>query len=161
MPKPECKEAKTTQYPSTDLTYRIALDSYEQAERRFESTEARLDKLLAVAMTTNIAVVTYLVTTKVAFWNAMKVPAVFLFLVGVCICVGGRLFGGLQLLTPVTLRTWMHKPEEQFKHDVIYRAAEASDANRRTINIRGYCFALAAIAFLLEALLVCAGLFHP
>ncbi|HEX8163118.1 MAG TPA: hypothetical protein VF538_14710 [Pyrinomonadaceae bacterium] len=145
------KENKEQQYPSVDLAYKFAVDSYDIALKRLDMMDTRIQTLLAFATTVSLAVSTALVGKGAKFASAGLAPAAAAYVLGVVVGFYARLTGDVIVLNPKHLfDQWLHYSEWEFKKNFIYYAGENFEHNAEQINRKGRLALLASILFLLE-----------
>lgn len=144
-------------YPSIELVYPIAVNSYEVATKRLDVMDGRLQTITAIMVTVSVAFVGFLGARGVRFDNVWFFVSVVLFLLGVVLGMAGRLIGNVRLLDPETLYDgWLHVQEFEFKKDMIYAAGQAFSQNMRLVGFRWRVSVILTVLFVVQ--MICLGL---
>lgn len=145
MTKPKTEEEE---FPSVELAYPIAVDSYEVAMKRLDLMDGRLQTLLTVIVTFFAAFVTVGNYQKADFSSWLFGISVLIFFGNVTTGIYARLSGTVKLLNPESLRLdWLADTEWEFKRNMIYFASKSftenmSEANRKWQYSIGLSFGL-------------------
>lgn len=142
------------QWPGVELAYGWAPASYEMMFRRMETIETRIRAFLTTAATFMFAAPALLHTS---YPNSTVQSSLF---IGALLCFVGVAISGIvgQVGTSVTGPSpkamhdnMLHLGDWEFKQAAIYRAGEAFELNRRTVNRKGFAADTAGALLLAEA----------
>jgi len=118
-----------TAFPSVDLAYDIAINSYDVAVKRIEWIDGRLQALLTFAATVGGAVVAAS-RSLLHFRSVWFYLAVISFGFATIVGFYARFTGTIRVLDPaVFYQTWLHRSNWEFKKDLIYFAGEDFQCN--------------------------------
>lgn len=107
-------------YPSIDLAYDIAVESYKTGVERLDSIDARIQTLTVFTVSV-IAVVVSATAGRLSFRSCWFYAAVLLLLLSIAASLYARWTGDIWLLKPSEFHDkWLHKSPAQFKTDLIY-----------------------------------------
>ncbi len=135
-----------------ELAYPIAVESYKQAERRFEVVEKRLQELLAFAVTVTVGILA-VCAGKVDFRSTPFILSIVCFAVGIIIGIWARLSGHIVLISPeVLFDKYLTKSEAEFQLDFVFWAGQNDKENSKRIYKKANLTNWVALCFLLEAL---------
>lgn len=162
MNEPKLDEL-SKRYPSVDLAYRFAVDSYDISWKRWDAIDARLHGLMSLAVALTLAIPA---TFKIrglalnAIWIYL-ILATFVMLVGVGSYA--RLMGSLKVIEPSVLYDkFLHFSDWEFKKNLIYWAGVHYDFNRRMIYKKWRLTIIVTCLFGLEVVWVALlALSHP
>jgi hypothetical protein len=131
------EERNKRDYPSVDLAYNLAVQSYDTAHKRWEAADNRVQTLLTFTVTVELALPTLLHSNvpQTRFNSLWFVCAVIAYVFSVGIGTYMRLKRGLILIDPKKLyNKWLGFSEWEFKKDFIYWAGEDYEINNKNIN---------------------------
>ena len=143
-------------YPSVGLAYEIALNSYEQAEQRWDAVHHRIDLLLSFVTTLTVAapVAAEAVLGDPDFSSPLLFAAGSAYIAVVAIALLMRGSGSILQVSPKELyERWLHLDEVEFKIRIIYWAGAHFDHARRLTYRKVQAANAMALLFILEALL--------
>jgi len=140
------------QYPSVDLAYQIAVDSYDAAIKRIDSIDGRLQTLLTFAGTIGVAVPSAGVSRGlVSFRSPWLYLAILSFVLAIIVGSYARFSGTIRLLDPgVFYQKWLHFSPWEFKKNLIFFAAEDFECNTKLGKRNWDLSIVVLILFLLE-----------
>jgi|KBSSwiStaDraftv2_1062776.scaffolds.fasta_scaffold659509_2 hypothetical protein len=126
-------ESSTNAYPSVDLAYDIAIDSYDVAIKRIEWIDGRLQALLTFAATVGAAVLSVGASRGLLHFRSIWFYlAIISFVLATALGFYARFSGTIRVLDPeVFYERWLHFSPWEFKKDLIYFAAEDFQCNMR------------------------------
>ena len=134
-------EGNEAKYPSVNLAYQLAIDSYEELRRSRDSIHKFLNSLLSIALSLLLAVPlvgkAFDLTSKLCDKNCLcAVIGVFVFALAVCFCsLAGRLKYKIPMIDPCKLfKNKLHLSEWEFKKDMIYEAGQAFDSSSSSLE---------------------------
>lgn len=140
-------------FPSVDLAYPIAVNSYDVALRRLEIMDGRLQTNLAFIVSVFGAFVTYSSSAAISFASGWFVSAAALCVINVAVGTWARFHGKTKLLRPKILLTeWLSNDQFTFKVDMIHDAAAAFEANMNLSNRKWTASILMLLIFALQVL---------
>jgi hypothetical protein len=140
------------EYPSVDLAYQIAIDSYDSVIRRIDSADGRLQTLITFAGTIGAAVPSVGASRGLLHFRSIWFYlAVFSFTSAMIIGFYARFSGTIRLLDPaVFYEKWLRFSLWEFKKNLIFFAAEDFQCNTK-LNKRNWDLSIAVLVlFLLE-----------
>lgn len=146
-------EIADSKYPSTDLAYAFVQQSYAWMLGRLDSAESRIQQLQAFAATLTFAAPVFIrsLRPQISTTSGWFYAALILFAVILAVGVFARLSGVVKLPSLERVRTgWLHLPEERFKQDAIFFAAQHFTHNRRMVNRKGNAAIIMTVGFGLE-----------
>jgi hypothetical protein len=139
-------------FPSLDLAYKIALQSYEIAQNRFDSLDSRIQTLLAFGVTFTAAIPLLTKAKELDFSSVWFYASIGFFMIASILGVMARLWGGVKHLRPQTLyEHYLSCSTEEFMKDIIYWAGKHFDDNCAILTRKHRLTAFAMLCFLLEA----------
>jgi len=128
-------EEMKVQYPSVDLAYPLAVDSYNEARERLDSVNSRLQNLITLTLTLTFGVPVVIEALGVSFGWRWMVVVMISFLVALILGTYGSLCGSFKLIDPGLLYDrYLGYSEWDFKKNFIYWAGYNSKANRELIE---------------------------
>ena len=141
------------QYPSVDLAYPLAVQSYDFMVKRIDAMEARIHSTIGLGVSLTFAIPVALKAFDLQYRQGWMVATGVMFLLAILLSIVARLFGTISLVSPTTLyNDWIQYPEDHFKQQFVLRAGEHADANVSLLNTRHKLLCGAIFLFLLEAL---------
>lgn len=144
--------ALKTTYPSADLAYKIAVDSYDVLIKRLDAVDGRIQTLLAFAVSTSAIVPSIGGARGLPFSSPWFAAAAATMAVAVLLGAYARLGGAVRVLDPKPIREgWLHFDEYEFKIYMIGQAAEDFDENHRLLQRKWVLAVIITALFLLEA----------
>lgn len=147
MPIEELK----AKYPSVELAYPLAVNSYDVALKRMDAIDGRLQTLLAFIATVSLPVPVIGASKGLPFGSFWFIAAAIAFVLAMLVGILARVHGSVMLISPdVLFEKWLHLEESEFKKNLVYFAGEAWAANRRLASDRARLMTLTAILFLVE-----------
>ncbi|MGB7209319.1 MAG: hypothetical protein WBD27_11710 [Pyrinomonadaceae bacterium] len=124
------KQIDEAKFPSVELAYPIAVDSYDVAIKRLDLMDGRLQTLLTIIVTFFAAFVTIGNYQKADFSSYLFAISVIVFFVNVAAGIYARLAGSVKLLNPDNLyKDWLADSEWEFKKNMIYFASMSFTEN--------------------------------
>ncbi len=137
-----------------ELAYPIAVESYKQAERRFEVVEKRLQELLAFAVTVTVGILA-VCAGKVDFRSTPFILSIVCFAVGIIIGICARLSGHIKLIAPeVLFDKYLTKSRAEFQFAFVFWAGKHDKENSRRVYKKANQTNVVAFFFLAEAVLM-------
>lgn len=135
-------ESPEKKWPSVNLAYQFALESYEIARKRLDEADDRLESMITFIGTVTIAVPTVAVAlskvSKPDFQSLLFGVGIIAWITAIVLGVCGRATGHLEIVSPLKLHSkWLHYSEWEFKQNMIYEAGQAFEKNRTVINKKG------------------------
>src|SRR5215204_2851093 len=107
-------------YPSVEVAYPIALDSYQVAIRRLDAVDGKLNTLVTFAVSVSLAVPVLAHNKGLSFNSPYFYAAIAAFIAGVSIATFARLHGYLYLPDPrVLYDSYLDLDAWQFKRHSI------------------------------------------
>src|ERR1700730_17320362 len=98
------------EFPSIELAYPIAVESYNRAERRFDAWDGRIQTLIVFAASIGLAVPPLIHSQQATFRSAWFISALCLFVLSILIGFAARMYGSIKLLDPNELyEAWLDK----------------------------------------------------
>jgi hypothetical protein len=142
-------------YPSMDLVYGIALQSYEITQRRSDVADDRIAKLITFALSLNLAVVTIVSAhakgNPIVFSNCLFIAAMIFFVIGIATCIVRGMKGSLRTLSPSALyKESLGDTHWEFMKNIIYWSGENFQTNKKYVNGKANAAILAAFIFAAE-----------
>lgn len=161
--KPVEQEPVTKEnYPSLDLAYEIALESFRIGERRFDGSGERAERLLSLIVAVNAVGMPLLASKGATIGTIWIVVAVCLLAGAMGLAMCARSAGKFTTLSPGELREkWLTLPQDRFKADLIGAAQAVLDDNSAVIDKRWRFQRCATICLILEVGAVAWGCLHP
>jgi len=150
-------EKNKRDYPSVDLAYDLAVQSYDSAHKRWEAADTRLQTLLTFTVTVELALPPLLHTNvpQTRFRSAWFIFAVVVYVLSTGIGVFLRFWKGLILLNPKHIyNKYLGYSEWEFKKNIIFWAGEDYEANHKMINLKVKSTIVMLILFLVGDLLL-------
>ena len=143
----------TAKYPSVDLAYEIAVDSYDALVKRLDSIDGRLQTMLAIFATVTATVPIIGANRGLHFRSYWFYAAVSAMVFATLLTAAARLAGHVQLLDPNKLNAdfWLKYSEWEFKSLIIQYAGKAFTANKKLIDRKWLCALLVTVTFFLGA----------
>ena len=122
------------EFPSVDLAYDLAVQSYDSLRQRWDSINSLFHSLLSVAipLTLVVPVLAKALSLTLSHW-VIAVLGTFVLTVGFCLY--GRLTGSLIMINPQKLYdNYLGLSQWEFKKNVIYWAGENGCRNVANIE---------------------------
>ncbi len=139
------------EFPSVDLIYELAVNSYEVAQKLLDAMNLRLQKLLALLLPSVLAFPVALKALDLHMeTDFLWVAGSLLLSIGLCLI--GCAHGHIQQIDPSTLfEHYLSSSSSssclEFKKDTIQNAGEAMLENVKTINRKWWFYICAIISF--------------
>jgi hypothetical protein len=95
--KEEFKVDDPQEFPGVELAYPLALSAYDTMQKRMDIVENRLQTLIAFATTLTLAFIAAVSSKGFDFHSRLFYAAIALYIAGVCVGFGARLWGSLKL----------------------------------------------------------------
>ena len=118
------------EFPSVDLAYDLAIQSYDSIRQRWDSMNGFFHALLSVAITLTLAMPVLAKALSLSFevyWT-IAILVTFVFTVG--ICLKGRIVGTLLIINPEKLyEKYLGYSHWEFKKNIIYWAGKHGATN--------------------------------
>ena len=151
-----------TQFPSIDLAYELATQSYDSIRPRWEAINGLFHSLLSLAMTLTLATPVLAKALDLSLETHWVIAVLTMFLLTSALCLWGRLTGSLRMLSPDDLyNKHLAHTESEFKKTVIYWAGQDFNLNAARIH-KKWRISVCATGFLcLEAALVVLWIAYP
>jgi len=148
----EQPENLATTYPSVDLAYDIAIDSYDVAVKRIEWIDGRLQALLTFAATVGGAVLSVVASRGLLhFRSVWFYLAMISFTLATIIGFYARFTGTIRVLDPTLFyENWLHFSPWEFKKNLIFFAGEDFDWNIKLSKRNWDLSVVVLILFFLE-----------
>lgn len=147
----DSSDALKATYPSVDLAYAIAVNSYDVLMKRLDSVDGRLQTMLALFASVTAVVPAAAAGKGLSFHSKWFYLAITAMAVAVVVTALARWLGKVELLDPSKLNQdwWLKHSEWEFKNYIIQAATEAFIKNDRLITNKWRCgFAVVCIFFL-------------
>lgn len=156
-PQVEPQQNLKESHPAIEFVYPLALDSYEWAQKRKESSDNRTQTLL-VFFAAVILIIPTLVDKRLPsapFRSGWFIAAVAAFVLASVFGILGRFLFNITILNISKLyESSLDLPEWKFKSDMIYRAKLDFESNYRALaGKRAFTIVMTAL-FLLSSILV-------
>ena len=149
-------------YPSVDLAYPLAVQSYDLTVKRFDALDARIQSTLGLGVSLTFAIPVALSAFDLQFRPLWMGAAFVVFLLAIILGICARLVGAIKLVSPTTLyNDWIQCPEEEFKQQFIGYAGKHMEANASLLEKRYRLLCGFISLFFLEALLFGVAVFDP
>jgi hypothetical protein len=143
------KELKKN-FPSLDLAYEIAIDSYELLIKRIDALDSRLQNMLTFSITLLVAVPTVAKLREINFNSCCFVLGISYLIFSIVVAFYARLMGNIKVLKVKKIyENNLHLNESQFKHDIICWAQFDQEAN---IGLLKKMWELSVVSIILFAL---------
>lgn len=143
------------EFPSVDLAYKFAIESYDIAWKRWDAMENRIHGLMALAAALTFAVPA---AGKAIGFNLNSVwfyLTLGTFILLMAVGFFARWFGTMRVIDPSTLfNKWLHYSEWEFKKNFIYFAGAHYDQNITTLEKKWKLTLLLMSLFTLEVVWV-------
>lgn len=139
-------------YPSIDIAYPLAVDSYEVMSKRIEVVNQRLQNLAKFMLTFVALLPVALRTQDISLGSFWFICSMLALVTGVFLSVIPLLTGHIQLMHPRNL--WDYYLDSQpliVKRDLIAYAAEDYELNEKLLNRQHLWLRLSLIAFAVAA----------
>lgn len=152
MDKTKQRKKPEDEYPSVDLAYQIAIDSYDSVIKRIDSADARLQTLMTFAGTIGAAVPSVGASRGLLHFRSIWFYlAVISFTLAMILGFYARFSGTIRRLDPsVFYEKWLRFTPWEFKKNLIFFAAEDFQCNT-ALNKRNWDLSIAVLVlFLLE-----------
>ncbi len=137
--QPTTKSPEEITYPSVDLAYPIAIETYQWAQKKKEAVNDRILKLLAFSVSL-VLVAPPLIRSNVpqaTFRSAWFILAIVAFLVAVILGIIASFKGKLRFIDPRHLyKEWLHLSEQDFKAAIIYGAGQDLEFNYSSMLVK-------------------------
>ena len=118
------------QYPSVDLAYPLAVQSYDFMVKRIDAMEARIHSTIGLGVSLTFAIPVALSAFDLQYRLWCVAAAFGVFLLAIFLGTFARLIGHIKLMSPTTLyNSWIQYTDEDFKRYFIYHAGEHMAAN--------------------------------
>ena len=162
MAEPELRDS-ISNYPSVELAYDFAVQSYDIALNRYDAWDARIQNLLSLGVTLTLAIPFGGSALGYGFRSIWFVLAMTTFAAGLALGIYGRLVGVLKIVDPEQLYNKMLGLSMwEFKKDFIFWAGKNYQSNRALIDQKARIALVIASLFFLEGLWVALWVsFHP
>ena len=149
-------------YPSVDLAYQLAVQSYDLMVKRFDAMDARIQSTIGLVVSLTVAIPIAISTFALQYPPWLMRATVVVFLLAIILGICARFAGKISLVSPAELhRTWIQSPEEDFKREFIRHAGTHMDANARLLNKRYRLMCGVIFLLFLEALLFGVAVLGP
>ena len=159
----ESTDQNEIDYPSVDLAYHLAVQSYDIGHKRWESVEGRIQAFLTFVITVELAlpVVIHNNVPQTRFSSLWFIFAVVAYVASVIFGLIGRLKWGLEVINPRKLYDeWLEYSQWEFKMNMIYWAGKDFELNRERIYNKVEYGAIMIILFLVGNLLLVAWILN-
>ena len=141
-------------YPSVDLAYPLAVQSYDWISKRFDVLEAKTQSILGLGLSLTVAIPIALSAFDLQYRRWCVAAAFGVFLLAIFLGTFARLIGHIKLVSPTTLYNfWIQYTDEDFKRYFIYHAGEHMAANVSLLEKRHRLLRGVICLFVLGALL--------
>jgi hypothetical protein len=141
-------------YPSIELTYPLAIASYDVARVRLDAMDNRIQTLMMIGSTVSSALIVLLSGRGLRPASGWFILAMLAFLAALVVGTYGRLFGVLGVIGIKTLfDSYLGLAEVEFKKDMIYYAGKTLRENIALIKRKNDLAAWSMALFGLE--LIC------
>jgi hypothetical protein len=138
---------------SIDLSYLIAVESYEWAAKRYDSMDSRIQSILGLGMTLTLAAPIGFSALRLSVNHGWFIAAAIFFILALCAGTIARFLGSLIVLSPrVLYEKWLKLSEYEFKKKLILYAGRHLDKAARVVLIKHRFLIAVAVMFLLEVL---------
>ena len=122
-------------YPSTELAYKIAIDSYELMSKRNEAIDSKIQNSMTVGLTLFVALCTFAKFKNVSFDAGAFAFAALLIILSILLNLYSRIHGEVQHIDPQVMHAkWLHKETVTFQADAVSVAGEAYKLNKKCIE---------------------------
>ncbi len=142
-------------YPSVELAYPIAVNSYETLSKRNDAIDTKTQNSLTFFITFFVAAVTLANMQALNFHSPFFVlSSVFIVIAAVC-NLTSRIYGSLKTLNPMNFyEKYLFKTPLEFQKDFIYFAGQDYAHNNRMILIKWRWHLASIISFLIAVMLL-------
>jgi hypothetical protein len=149
----EAEKRLEEQYPSVDLVYDIAKESYEVAMKRLDEANEGFEKLRSWITTITLAFLAWVIPKAPAdAYNLLFFSAIAIFILIIFFTIYGKSTKGVIMPNPEKLYdTRLHQDKWTFKKDFIFLAVQDYKKNKNYILLKGKLAVSIFILFLLEA----------
>ena len=153
---------KTTDFPSLDLVYPLAVASYETARQRKTAQDSRIQIILTLTLAITGAIPAVYQIFGINPNIPFMIAAGVFFLAGSGFLLIALMRNSLKSLTISILHEhYISLSETETKENLIHYAGQADEENSRYIETRWRLITLAVLFLALEVLaLVLSGLYH-
>ena len=141
-------------YPSVDLAYALAVQSYDWISKRFDVLETKTQNTLGLGLSLTFAIPVALKALDLQYHAWWMVAALAVFLLAIFLGIYARMVGHVEIVSPTTLYDhWIQYTDDDFKRYFIYYAGKHMEANVSLLEKRHRLLRWAICLFFLEALL--------
>ncbi|MFZ1978477.1 MAG: hypothetical protein WAV76_11035 [Bacteroidota bacterium] len=149
------KKSLEEQYPSVDLVYDIAKESYNVAMKRLDEANEGFEKLRSWVTVITFAFLAWIIPKAPAnSYNILFFSAITIYITIICLTIYGKAKDGVMMPSPKKLyETRLHQDKWTFKKDFIYLAGEDDKKNDHYVIAKSKLATAIFIFFLLEAAL--------
>ena len=142
---------------AVDLAYPLAAESYERLFKQIDAMDARIQTMVALATTLSLAFVAAVTGRGLVLMSWPLYFAAVMYAAGATLAVIAQYRGKVEQMSPKLLHAeWLEKPPADFKKDYVYWAGQHYDRNRRLVLVKWWLAQSAALAFLVELVLLAA-----
>jgi hypothetical protein len=140
-------------FPSVDLAYAIAVNSYDVLMKRLDSVDGRLQTMLALFASITAIVPAAAAGKGLSFHSKWFYLAIGAMALAVVVAAVARWMGSIKVLDPSMLERdeWLKLSEWEFKNYIIQAAVKAFTKNNRLITLKWRCGVVVAVIFFLGA----------
>ena len=150
------------EYPSVDLAYDLAVQSYDSIRQRWDSINSLFHSLLSVAITLTLTIPVLSKALNLSLEAYWVIAALVVFVLAAVFCLWGRLSGTLLMINPQELYEkylgWSHW---KFKKNIIYWAGENGCQNVNTLEKKWRTSVWATGFLCFEVVLVVLWILYP
>jgi hypothetical protein len=99
-------------YPSVDLAYKLALASYEFAQKRLDIIDVRLQTLIALGATISLPIPAIAIAKNITLNSWWFILAIVFFSAAIVVGTYARVSGYMKVILPIDLyNKWLHFTE--------------------------------------------------
>ncbi len=124
-----------TKYPSVDMAYDLAVQSYDSLHRRWDAINGLFHALLSVAITLALAMPILARALSLSLGTYWALAALGVFVLNVLCCLYGRHSDSLVVINPKTIYDrYLHLSHWEFQKNVTYFAGKDFTTNVKAVK---------------------------
>ncbi len=137
---------QNSKYPSVDLAYEIAIDSFEKMRQQWNSVNRLFHSILSISLSITAAVPLIAKTAKIEITGFWIILTLLICFITVTLCLWGRHQGSVRLINPGSLHAReIQKEDEIFKRDMVYYAGVEFEKNQHGIRKKWHTSVIATL----------------
>ncbi len=131
----DSRDKLLTTYPAIDIAFRVSMDTYEWMAKRFDALDAKIQTVMAVAVTSTFAIPLAFGALKLSPSTSWAYSGLMFFGLSVWISIHARLRGSMRMISPaVFYEGWLSMSESEFKKNAIFFAGEHFNRNANVMD---------------------------